>query len=77
MKKTYLVSTPLTVSTTSSNSINSSSHGNTAVTPFVSKKNEAEHHEFITISIEQWCNQNKNDPNLHNFNLRQKYVILY
>ncbi|CAF3545015.1 unnamed protein product [Rotaria socialis] len=74
-KKTALVSTPSilsiqstvsipsTVSTASSYSINSSP-GDTAITPVVSTKTVTEHHEFITTSIEQWYNQNKNDLNL-------------
>ncbi|CAF5122443.1 unnamed protein product, partial [Rotaria magnacalcarata] len=72
-KKTALASTPSilsipsTVSTASSYSINSSP-GDTAITPLVSTKTVTEHHEFITTSIEQWCNQNKNDLNLCNLN---------
>ncbi|CAF1656717.1 unnamed protein product [Rotaria magnacalcarata] len=78
-KKTALVSTPSilsiqstvsilsTVSIASSYSINSSP-GDSAITPFVSTKTVTEHHEFITTSIEQWCNQNKNDLNLRNLN---------
>ncbi|CAF3941817.1 unnamed protein product [Rotaria magnacalcarata] len=58
-----IVSIPSTVSTASSYLIKSSP-GDTAIIPFVSTKNVAEHHEFITTFIEQWWNQNKNDLNL-------------
>ncbi|CAF3838867.1 unnamed protein product [Rotaria sp. Silwood1] len=66
-KKNHLVSTPLIVSTTLVNGVDSSSI-DTVISPFISKKNEAEHNEFITTSIEQWFVQNTSAINFRNIN---------
>ncbi|CAF3784528.1 unnamed protein product [Rotaria sp. Silwood1] len=66
-KKNHLVSTPLIVSTTLVNGVDSSSI-DTVISPFISKKNEAEHNEFIITSIEQWFVQNTSAINFRNIN---------